>query len=183
MSKSLPTVPESSASGVCSRRRALMGLGLGALSFTSVGAIAGCTSSSRVPGDSGVSLMDGSLDAMAPIDAGATCADSDICLDVSDPANAVLQSVDGAGIVDAGFDRIMIVRSAASGASAFAVVSSVCPHARCDVDYDSAAHNLPCYCHGSLFGLDGTLLRGPSRTGLRQYRWEFDGTNLTIHSA
>ena len=180
MTTKLPTVREPH---ICSRRAALQGLGLGVLSAASATVLSACTTSSRVPsGDSGVSPMDSGAPDSGAIDAGPTCASADICLDISDPANSVLASVDGSGIVNAGSDRIMIVRTAASGASAFAVVSSVCPHAACDVSYDASAHDLPCYCHGSLFGLDGSLRRGPAARGLRRYTWEFDGTLLTIHS-
>jgi len=162
----------------------MQGLGLGVLSVSSMGALVGCQSSGTRSGDAGLGPVDAAPDGDSPVmDAGSACADTDVCLDISDPGNAVLQAVDGWGIVDAGFDRLMIVRTADAGADAFAVVSSICPHARCDVDYRASTHDLPCYCHGSLFGLDGSLRRGPALTGLRQYSWEFDGTQLMIHTA
>jgi Rieske Fe-S protein len=46
--------------------------------------------------------------------------------------------------------------------------SSICPHAGCDVS-EREADLLVCPCHGSRFGLDGSVQRGPARTGLREY--------------
>ncbi|HYE57887.1 MAG TPA: Rieske (2Fe-2S) protein [Rhodothermales bacterium] len=46
--------------------------------------------------------------------------------------------------------------------------TSVCPHAGCDVDRREG-DQLVCPCHGSRFGTDGSLQRGPARSGLREY--------------
>ena len=45
-------------------------------------------------------------------------------------------------------------------------VSTVCPHAKCSVGWNSAEKSWDCPCHGSRFGIDGEVLTGPARQGL-----------------
>ena len=46
------------------------------------------------------------------------------------------------------------------------VFSSICPHLGCAVDYDPGARHFLCPCHGSVFGVDGAVLAGPSPRSL-----------------
>lgn len=46
--------------------------------------------------------------------------------------------------------------------------SAVCPHLGCAVGFDLAQNNFLCPCHDSRFGLDGSVLSGPSERGLDQ---------------
>ncbi len=45
-------------------------------------------------------------------------------------------------------------------------VSTVCPHAKCSVGWNSAEKSWDCPCHGSRFSVDGEILTGPARQGL-----------------
>ena len=45
-------------------------------------------------------------------------------------------------------------------------VSTVCPHAKCSVGWNSAEKSWDCPCHGSRFDIDGEVLTGPARQGL-----------------
>lgn len=47
------------------------------------------------------------------------------------------------------------------------VVKSTCPHASCEVRWNSAELSWDCPCHGSRFGVSGKLLTGPSVKNLR----------------
>ncbi|MBA4071687.1 MAG: iron-sulfur protein [Gemmatimonas sp.] len=55
----------------------------------------------------------------------------------------------------------------ALGAGAFAALSSQCTHRGCTLDAE--ATRLVCPCHGSAFGRDGAVLRGPAQHPLPRY--------------
>jgi Rieske Fe-S protein len=42
----------------------------------------------------------------------------------------------------------------------------ICTHVRCVVQFDSEAREWACPCHGSRFGTDGSVVRGPARRPL-----------------
>ncbi len=56
------------------------------------------------------------------------------------------------------------VRSEADGLTA---LDAVCPHLGCLVQRPETAVGFHCPCHGSEFGLDGTVLHGPAERPLR----------------
>ncbi|MEK6278225.1 MAG: Rieske 2Fe-2S domain-containing protein [Actinomycetota bacterium] len=47
-------------------------------------------------------------------------------------------------------------------------VSPVCTHLRCIVSFDDERREWACPCHGSRFGLDGEVLKGPAKTPLEK---------------
>jgi Rieske Fe-S protein len=46
------------------------------------------------------------------------------------------------------------------------VLSTICPHAGCEVAWDQATNRFACPCHESYFAADGSRLSGPSSRGL-----------------
>ncbi len=50
----------------------------------------------------------------------------------------------------------------------FAAVWRVCTHGACDVA-PVAGEQFECPCHGSIFAVDGRVLRGPATRGLRRF--------------
>ena len=46
------------------------------------------------------------------------------------------------------------------------VLSTICPHAGCEVSWDQARNRFACPCHESYFAADGSRLSGPSPRGL-----------------
>lgn len=50
------------------------------------------------------------------------------------------------------------------------LLKSTCPHAQCEVRWNSAEISWDCPCHGSRFGINGKVLTAPSVTGLQQVR-------------
>lgn len=60
----------------------------------------------------------------------------------------------------------------------FAAVSPVCKHRGCIVDV--AGERLECPCHGSMYGRDGRVLRGPTQAPLDRYPTEVRDGVLTI---
>ncbi len=64
---------------------------------------------------------------------------------------------------------------AASGSPAFVLqpkkgtylaYSAVCTHQGCIVDWDAAASDFACACHGAIFSDTGDVVRGPARDPL-----------------
>jgi nitrite reductase/ring-hydroxylating ferredoxin subunit len=145
----------------CSRRAVLHGLAIAAAA-----AVVGCD------GDPAAGPDGGSSGAVT------MCGDK-LCLDLSDPQNAALTSVDGSAIVAAPHDRILIVRTSAT---AFQAVTDTCTHAGCAVGYVPSRKRIRCPCHGSEYQVDGTVLLGPASRPLKQYATAHDAdTNvLTI---
>jgi Rieske Fe-S protein len=45
-------------------------------------------------------------------------------------------------------------------------VSPICTHLRCVISFDLDSREWHCPCHGSRFGIDGDVLRGPARRPL-----------------
>lgn len=48
------------------------------------------------------------------------------------------------------------------------LVKSTCPHAKCEVRWNSAELSWDCPCHGSRFNINGKILTGPSVTALQR---------------
>ncbi len=48
--------------------------------------------------------------------------------------------------------------------------SAVCPHLGCIVKWNGQEKTFDCPCHGSRFGADGSLLKGPAQRGLDQVK-------------
>jgi len=145
-------------SSTCSRRAFLEGLGIagGAL------ALYACT------GTSGGSSLPS---------ANATMCGANLCIDLADAGNSALTTVDGALLVDAPNDTIMVIRSSATSVVA---LSGICTHAGCSMDFVPASHLLDCPCHGSKFGEDGHVIQGPARRSLRVYTASLANNVITI---
>lgn len=114
-------------------------------------------------------------DASSSSDGGATCSN---CLDLSDPANAALKNVGGSRIVRINNASILVARTSDT---AFIALSAICTHAGCTVRF--ATTQISCPCHGSLFSLTGSVLRGPATRPLAQHTATFDpATNIVTIS-
>jgi cytochrome b6-f complex iron-sulfur subunit len=107
---------------------------------------------------------------------GVTVSGSTITLDLGKADTQVLTQPGGFLLIE---DAQTLVVNADGTLRAF---TSVCPHAGCDV---SAREDdqLVCPCHGSRFGLDGSVQRGPARTGLREYPVTQTERGATIRKA
>jgi Rieske Fe-S protein len=62
----------------------------------------------------------------------------------------------------------------------FRALSSYCPHAGCEVETTARNGSIPCLCHGSRFGLDGSVQMGPSVEGLHSYDALLDAPNHSL---
>ncbi len=82
--------------------------------------------------------------------------------------------VGGAKIFDA---QGVVVTQATAGT--FAAFSTVCPHQGCSVAQVEGA-SIICPCHGSEFGLDGGVRKGPAQTGLTAKAVTVTGSRITV---
>ena len=67
------------------------------------------------------------------------------------------------------------------------VFAITCPHLGCSYAFDQGKQHFVCPCHGSEFGLDGHLIKGPATAPLSHLTWqqgpdvneiEIDGTSI-----
>ena len=74
---------------------------------------------------------------------------------------------------------LVVVRTADD---AFKVLTSVCSHLGCEVNLpEETGGNLVCPCHSSEFALsDGSVIKGPADSPLRQFVNSFDPTKSTL---
>jgi Rieske Fe-S protein len=155
----------------CSRRAVLHGLAV-----TAASALVGCPSPDGSTGGTGPDGGDGG-------DGGSgsttSACGANLCLDLNDPRNAALTMVNGALVIAAPKDSILLVRSSATVVQA---VSDICTHAGCGVRYDHVNQILSCPCHGSQYTLTGMVLRGPAFRPLAKYQTQLDASTnqLTI---
>jgi Rieske Fe-S protein len=80
---------------------------------------------------------------------------------------------------EAPLGSILVVRDGAK-VRAF---STVCPHARCDVEPAKDGRSLVCPCHKSMFALDGSVVSGPSPRGLDELETSLDQGRVRVRFA
>ncbi len=97
-------------------------------------------------------------DVWSPI--GAMDAFSDLSTPILAPLD--LKQVDGWREVDS--SQTVYVTKDAQGK--LAVLSSICPHLGCTVEWRSGEHDFYCPCHASVFKPDGAAVSGPSPRGM-----------------
>jgi nucleotide-binding universal stress UspA family protein/nitrite reductase/ring-hydroxylating ferredoxin subunit len=67
------------------------------------------------------------------------------------------------GVLDAGGETLAVFRDEAGGLHA---LSPRCTHMGCTVDWNDAERTWDCPCHGSRYGLDGEVIKGPAEKAL-----------------
>jgi cytochrome b6-f complex iron-sulfur subunit len=107
--------------------------------------------------------------------AGTSRCGTSLCLDLSDPANAQLANPGGARLLSVDGKALIVGRVSATEVVA---LSSICTHAGCTVRF--ASTRMSCPCHGSLFGLDGSVQRGPATRPLTSYATTFDPASNVV---
>lgn len=63
--------------------------------------------------------------------------------------------------------------------NAFFALNSRCMHQGCIVEaMDPSTNEMTCFCHGSVYGIDGRRISGPTPSALSKYVTAFDGVDL-----
>lgn len=99
----------------------------------------------------------------------------DFTLDLSQSQNAALNtpggSVSANGIIVA---RLSITE--------FTALSRACTHAGTPVNYRANEQDFLCPNHGSIFSVNGSVVRGPATSALRKFNTELNGNLLRVFS-
>jgi menaquinol-cytochrome c reductase iron-sulfur subunit len=66
------------------------------------------------------------------------------------------------------------------GACAFFILSPICTHLGCHVDWIPADNQFHCPCHGSVYTIDGLNVSGPAPLPLGVFRWKQVGPDIFI---
>ncbi|MBD2725170.1 ubiquinol-cytochrome c reductase iron-sulfur subunit [Nostoc sp. FACHB-892] len=59
-------------------------------------------------------------------------------------------------------------------------VNPTCPHANCTVAWQAEAKKFACPCHGSEFGIDGKVQKGPATEALKTYAAKIEGNSVVV---
>ena len=104
---------------------------------------------------------------------------SSISLDLSQPQNQPLATVGGTLALDANSldpQGILLYRSGPTSILAF---SRKCTHLGCTIGgFENSVSTCP--CHGSQYDMQGSVVRGPSQSPLRQHTATVSGLTVTI---
>jgi len=88
-----------------------------------------------------------------------------------------LKTVGGSAILAVKGRSILFVRDTETTVRA---LDPVCSHQKCQVAYRKDGNRIECSCHGSRFGLDGSVQTGPATANLTTYPAELDAANGRI---
>lgn len=91
-------------------------------------------------------------------------------------ANSPLATIGNAALVQASGRSVLVVRTAQD---TFVALSAICTHQGCTITgYSNQVYTCP--CHGSQFGVNGNVVRGPAAVALRRFQTQFANDQLTI---
>ncbi|MBD2169051.1 Rieske (2Fe-2S) protein [Calothrix sp. FACHB-156] len=75
-------------------------------------------------------------------------------------------------------DKVLIVRNSAN--KKLVAVSPLCSHRNCVVDWKQDKQRFVCPCHGSEFGTDGKVVKGPADRGLKPFEAKIEDNRFLV---
>ena len=75
-------------------------------------------------------------------------------------------------------DKVLIVKNKAD--NKLVAVSSLCVHRNCIVDWQQETQHFVCPCHGSEFGTDGKVIKGPAEQGLKPFEVKLEDNRFLV---
>ena len=97
----------------------------------------------------------------------------DFTLDLSNAAYSGLKQIGGYVYING-----VIVAHTASG---YVALSQACTHQGTTIVYYLAGNSMYCPAHGSRFGLDGSVMKGPAQDPLVRYNTSLNGNSLRVY--
>jgi cytochrome b6-f complex iron-sulfur subunit len=67
-----------------------------------------------------------------------------------------------------------------SKAESLKAVNPTCTHAGCTVGWKADAKKFVCPCHGSEYGIDGKVQKGPAKEALKTYAAKIEGNSVQV---
>ena len=92
-------------------------------------------------------------------------------------SNAALDAVGGVAAFDFKGTPIYVFRT---GDATFRVLSRLCTHQACTINWQSSSTKLACPCHGSEFDAQGNVLKGPASSPLQEFAATYDANANTL---
>ena len=78
-------------------------------------------------------------------------------------------------------DPVLVVRI--DSANNIVAVNPTCTHASCTVKWLGSQKKFYCPCHGSEFGTDGKVLKGPAEAPLKTYEAKIEGNSVLVNQS
>jgi cytochrome b6-f complex iron-sulfur subunit len=74
-------------------------------------------------------------------------------------------------------NNVIVIKKPDNSLSA---LNSKCTHKGCTVDWDKSAQNIDCDCHGSVFAVDGKVVKGPANQPLAMYQVKEENGSILV---
>lgn len=132
------------------------------------------------------SAVDSAVDSTADNDSGqstATCEETSTSVDgwIEIPLANIpeVETVGGFAYVELP-DQLINVIVVQVSEGCYTALWRICTHGACETDWNAAAAEAVCPCHGSVFATDGTVVEGPATRGLRVFKVVQRGSSLWL---
>jgi cytochrome b6-f complex iron-sulfur subunit len=88
-----------------------------------------------------------------------------------------LKKVGGSATVKMAGMEILFIRDTSTTVRG---VSPKCTHEQCPLTYNHKRSKIDCACHGSLFTLDGEVIKGPATVPIKTYETKLDNNRIIV---